>query len=243
MAGAPLAAPLSDTAPPDFLSRSFTASSSHSLAVGAGVGAGVGSAASTPRSSLSQRGAAIIGGATPATTTAAAAAAALTLTTPTGVPSEDESSPVPAEWTSFELPSPEANRESPDHDVPTTEPDSGQSGGSGATGQSSQWLQLWDEEIESYYYFNETSGEASWVLPDDVEEGSVVARAGADTVYETAPAKGDEWEHYWDEHEGMWYSYNATTGETKWDTDEASQSADAVGGNWAEAAAVTTGPG
>ena len=31
---------------------------------------------------------------------------------------------------------------------------------------SAEWTQHWDEEVGSHYYFNSTTGEATWVAPD-----------------------------------------------------------------------------
>jgi spore germination cell wall hydrolase CwlJ-like protein len=30
---------------------------------------------------------------------------------------------------------------------------------------SPEWTQHWDEEVGSHYYFNSTTGEATWVQP------------------------------------------------------------------------------
>jgi hypothetical protein len=38
-------------------------------------------------------------------------------------------------------------------------------GGGDAQESESEWSQHWDDEVESYYYFNHTTGEASWVRP------------------------------------------------------------------------------
>ena len=32
-------------------------------------------------------------------------------------------------------------------------------------GFRSGWVECWDEEVEAYYYYNQITGEASWVIP------------------------------------------------------------------------------
>mmetsp|Transcript_18797 Transcript_18797/g.54751 ORF Transcript_18797/g.54751 Transcript_18797/m.54751 type:complete len:380 (-) Transcript_18797:151-1290(-) len=80
---------------------------------------------------------------------------------------------------------------------------------SGSTGEGlfdSDWVQLWDEEVESNYYYNQRTGEASWIRPDDFRE----PRQPVSTV----------WNRYWDEEAKQFYIYNSETGESRWVLDE-----------------------
>lgn len=79
------------------------------------------------------------------------------------------------------------------------------------------WIQMWDEEVESNYYYNQLTGEASWIRPEEVAEDvgtgdSIVSSLGGASIV-------DEWDRYWDDEAAAYYLHNATTGETKWEND------------------------
>ena len=52
-----------------------------------------------------------------------------------------------------------------------------------------------------------------------MEEKDTTSHARIHSQVSQGDTVADSWDHYWDETEGMWYSYNAETGETKWDED------------------------
>lgn len=80
---------------------------------------------------------------------------------------------------------------------------------------SCDWVELWDEEVQSYYYYNENSGEASWIKPD-----GLIGTGGTGPKMDNSTGK--KWESYWDDDEGMWYSFCAETGETQWASGDSS---------------------
>ena len=43
--------------------------------------------------------------------------------------------------------------------------------------QQPSWVQHWDEEVESFYYFNHATGEASWVRPSNFKPSPTAAAA------------------------------------------------------------------
>jgi hypothetical protein len=88
-----------------------------------------------------------------------------------------------------------------------------------------EWIQLWDEEVESNYYYNQITGEASWIRPEEVTDDITSAGGGgggSDSV--TSSAGGgmypdESWERYWDEDAAAHYLHNTLTGETRWESD------------------------
>lgn len=83
------------------------------------------------------------------------------------------------------------------------------------------WIQMWDEEVESNYYYNQLTGEASWIRPEEVAEDvfggdSVVSSLGGASIID------ESWDRYWDDEAAAYYLHNATTGETKWENDHVS---------------------
>ena len=68
------------------------------------------------------------------------------------------------------------------------------------------WQEFWDDEAQAKYWYNNDTGEASWVPPEDwsqTGQGSVSSSTG-------------EWVSYIDETTGQEYWYNNATGETSW---------------------------
>jgi hypothetical protein len=78
-----------------------------------------------------------------------------------------------------------------------------------ATASESTWIQMYDEQVESNYYYNKDTGEASWIRPDDFldddDDGSL-----------SMATSRDVWEQYWDESVSAFYMHNPATGETRW---------------------------
>jgi len=111
----------------------------------------------------------------------------------------------------------------PSVEVPAQDYEQGYAEGAvGGADANGGWQQLWDDEVESYYYYHESTGEATWVRPEEYTTDETQAAVGPSKQGNGEETEG-EWEHYWDETEGMWYSYNAETGETKWDEVEATE--------------------
>jgi len=73
-----------------------------------------------------------------------------------------------------------------------------------------EWVKMWDEQVESHYYYNERTGEASWIRPDDLPDSDGEG---------TAALAWDEtgsWDRYWDDEAGAFYMHNPETGDTRW---------------------------
>jgi len=81
------------------------------------------------------------------------------------------------------------------------------------------WIQMWDEEVLSNYYYNSATGEASWIRPENYRGSDGVDGELMEPRAEVGQSGSDEdeaWERYWDETEGAFYMHNPTTGETRW---------------------------
>eukprot|EP00941_MAST-03F_sp_MAST-3F-sp1_P000797 g797.t1 len=75
-----------------------------------------------------------------------------------------------------------------------------------------EWEELWDEETGKIYFYNATSGETRWTLPDaDEMEGKKTGRKIVD------------WDEVLDEESGQFYYVNTRTGETTWTPPVASE--------------------
>jgi hypothetical protein len=87
------------------------------------------------------------------------------------------------------------------------------------------WIQLWDEEVESNYYYNQQTGEASWIKPDDVVEDNGGGGGGGDSSVVSSLEGGSSiiddvaWDRYWDDEAGAYYLHNPLTDETKWESE------------------------
>jgi hypothetical protein len=86
------------------------------------------------------------------------------------------------------------------------------------------WIQMWDEEVLSNYYYNSITGEASWIRPEDyrgADDNDGAMTANNSGAKERAAGGGEdvEWERYWDETEGAFYMHNPSSGETRWADD------------------------
>lgn len=84
------------------------------------------------------------------------------------------------------------------------------------------WVTVYDEGSQSYYYYNQTTGETSW------EQPAGFSNTSSDTTGSLPPG----WVQINDETSGTYY-YNEQTGETSWEPPSASVSAH-------EAAPLTT---
>jgi hypothetical protein len=76
-------------------------------------------------------------------------------------------------------------------------------------GAGSEWQEYWDEQAQAKYWYNTTTGEASWT-PPETDAGSV----GTGSSFQ-GPA-GDDWVSYIDDATSEEYWYNTKTGETSW---------------------------
>ena len=75
------------------------------------------------------------------------------------------------------------------------------------TESGNPWQEYWDEQAQAKYWYNTTTGEASWTPPDD---NSSTAGGGS------FEGPGDDWVSYIDDATGEEYWYNTVTGETSW---------------------------
>ncbi|CAE7533229.1 unnamed protein product, partial [Symbiodinium microadriaticum] len=72
--------------------------------------------------------------------------------------------------------------------------------------QAGPWQEFWDDEAQAKYWYNNDTGEASWVPPDDWSQ----------TSSSSAPINAGEWVSYIDDVTGQEYWYNNVTGESSW---------------------------
>ena len=79
------------------------------------------------------------------------------------------------------------------------------------------WVQHWDDEVEAFYYYNNQSGEATWVRPDDYVDGSEDGGDGTYLQEEEDTGNSAHVEYFYDDDAQMWYGVNAETGETWWE--------------------------
>jgi hypothetical protein len=91
-----------------------------------------------------------------------------------------------------------------------------------------EWTEYWDDSASAKYWYNNNTGEASWVNPGGGAAAGAGAGAGAGGAPAAAPASGtgsapasarknpNEWVSYVDDSTGQEYWYNAKTGETSW---------------------------
>ena len=70
-----------------------------------------------------------------------------------------------------------------------------------AGGDGAEWAELYDDNAQATYWFNNQTGEATWTAPPGFDLG---------------PPKGGDWASYMDA-EGNEYWYNTATGETSWE--------------------------
>eukprot|EP00605_Chrysophyceae_sp_TOSAG23-4_P000593 GSChrysophyteH1.ASY1.ANO1.670.1 assembled CDS len=69
-----------------------------------------------------------------------------------------------------------------------------------------EWQEFWDDAAQAKYWYNESTGEASWVAPE----------LPPANVPKSARDFPDEWVSYIDETTNQEYWYNSKTGETSW---------------------------
>jgi hypothetical protein len=81
------------------------------------------------------------------------------------------------------------------------------------TESGSQWQEYWDEQAQAKYWYNTSTGEASWTPPQSDAGGSGSVGGGSFQ----GPA-GDDWVSYIDDATSEEYWYNTKTGETSWST-------------------------
>jgi len=77
--------------------------------------------------------------------------------------------------------------------------------------QEDAWVECWDEASNTFYFFNDVTGQSSWMRPKKYKKFDSAS---------ASPKSGDHtssWVSYVDEETGHPYWYNKNTGETKWD--------------------------
>mmetsp|Transcript_11621 Transcript_11621/g.14007 ORF Transcript_11621/g.14007 Transcript_11621/m.14007 type:complete len:476 (-) Transcript_11621:116-1543(-) len=98
--------------------------------------------------------------------------------------------------------------------------------------EKEEWVQLWDEEVESNYYYNQLTGEASWIRPEELgAELESGAGGGGDSTVSSmggSTCLDGNWERYWDEDAAAHYLHNTTTGETRWESDHHEDGVNAI---------------
>jgi len=96
-------------------------------------------------------------------------------------------------------------------------------------------VQVWDEESQAHYFFNDETQATTWEQPDDfdgevrpdyieVDEETAnefgALNALRESVAGPSGAPTCAWTECYDEASGCWFYYNAKTGETSWDEPE-----------------------
>lgn len=91
-----------------------------------------------------------------------------------------------------------------------------------------EWVQLWDPQVNAWYWYCELTGQAQWEEPSAGDYGSGYDETGAFTDYSTDNTSGYNtendygntsaagWSEYWDEQAQAKYWYNHETGEATW---------------------------
>jgi hypothetical protein len=90
-------------------------------------------------------------------------------------------------------------------------------------GGGEEWTEYWDESAQAKYWYNNNSGEASWVQPSGsggsmsgTSNGGSSQSSGGNGPPASARKNPQDWVSYIDETSGQEYWYNAKTGETSW---------------------------
>ena len=103
--------------------------------------------------------------------------------------------------------------------------------------QDTPWQRCFDAESSRYYLVNESTGETQW---EEYEPGDrVEAEPTGDSNHEIGVVGKVEggWEQCFDETTGKYYSYNPSTGESRWDEGEGAKGAaneNTVSSGWCE---------
>jgi hypothetical protein len=84
-------------------------------------------------------------------------------------------------------------------------------------GDESEWQEFWDESAQAKYWYNNSSGEASWTKPAALDNASLNSSMASIPVSARSSAAGAmDWVSYLDEETGQEYLFHAKTGETSW---------------------------
>ena len=103
----------------------------------------------------------------------------------------------------------------------STRPTSPYGGGFSLTAMDA-WVQYYDEEVESDYFYNTETGETSWTRPEgvtNIKRGDTLAEQPLFQDIDEPPvvAVGESpWLEYWDESAQARYWYNQVTQEASW---------------------------
>ena len=98
-----------------------------------------------------------------------------------------------------------------------------ESGGDYTDGEGDMWQEYFDEGAQAKYWYNPSTGEASWVPPQSSANSSAnrsrknSAKLTAKEVPAAAYEAPDDWISYLDAETQQEYWYNTKTGETSWD--------------------------
>ena len=71
------------------------------------------------------------------------------------------------------------------------------------------WQEFWDEQAQAKYWYNYSTGEATWTKPEGLEDND-------SNSIDSNNVNVDNWVSYVDEETGQEYWYNTATGETSW---------------------------
>jgi len=80
---------------------------------------------------------------------------------------------------------------------------------------TNEWQECWTEEGYQYFY-NITSGESAWELPNNTTAIPSAESLSQSTSTTITTSKSGEWEEFQTE-DGFVYYYNSVTGESSWD--------------------------
>ena len=98
-----------------------------------------------------------------------------------------------------------------------------------------EWVQLYDGEVQAYYWYCEKTGEAQWEQPGLPAESGGGYMTDYSTDYYSSGGEYDQaaqnptgWQEYWDEQAQAKYWYNYNTGEASWTPPDALASSSTV---------------
>lgn len=81
---------------------------------------------------------------------------------------------------------------------------------------SDVWQECWDEAVQSKYWYNHDSGEATWAKPLTAPNSRAASPQPEVIPFEGDPSTREQWVSCIDETIGQEYWFNPETGETSW---------------------------